>query len=179
MSFRQYRWQALEAPGFELLELAETPKGISVRAMVIGAFGGATYQMTLGSDWSFVSLDLTRLDGGRLGLRADGRGSWRSEHGTALPRLEGCIDIDLSASPFTNSLPIRRADLVIGEARRFRMALVDFETLAVTPHEQIYTRIDTNHIAYQSATSGFSATLETDDDGIVTAYPGLFQRMET
>ena len=46
--------------------------------------------------------------GRAIELRADGRGHWAdAATGSPLP-LDGCVDIDIYPSPFTNTLPIRR-----------------------------------------------------------------------
>ncbi len=42
---------------------------------------------------------------------SDGHGHWRKADGTALPQFDGCVDIDLAGTPFTNTLPIRRLGL--------------------------------------------------------------------
>jgi hypothetical protein len=47
----------------------------------------------------------------KLELISDGRGKWTDASGNPLPALDGAIDMDLSVSPFTNTLPIRRLRL--------------------------------------------------------------------
>ena len=179
---RQYRWQSLDEPGFELLEIEEVETGIHARGMVIGDWGeiasGATYHVTLAPDWSFRGINLMRLDGTRLRLRADGAGNWTDGTGAPLPELKGCIDIDLSGSPFTNTLPIRRARFEPGVPQRFTMAFIALDSFAVSPREQFYTQRDDTHFHYRSGASGFEADLETDAGGFVVTYPGLFQRVE-
>jgi hypothetical protein len=53
-------------------------------------------------------------------LSADGKGRWFDAKGTHLAELDGCIDIDISATPFTNTLPIRRLQLKHGAAQVLR-----------------------------------------------------------
>lgn len=178
----QYRWRAIETPGLELLEVGERKSGIDARGMIIGesegtAFG-ASYHVRLGSDWSFEGLNLQLLDGRRLTLRSGGRGNWSENDGTPRPDLAGCIDIDLSGSPFTNTLPIRRASFETRKPEHFTMAYVDLFTLGVVPDEQIYTRLDDTHFRYRSADGSFERVLTIDSDGIVVSYPGLFERLE-
>ena len=50
-------------------------------------------------------------------LATDGQGHWTDDRGAALPALEGCLDIDIWPTPFTNSFPIRRVSLAVGERR--------------------------------------------------------------
>ncbi len=181
MAKRQYRWRPLDAAGFEILEIDEDRTGIHARGMMIGTWNevtsGALYHIALNPDWTFRALDLALLDDRKLALRAD-QGSWTDGDGVALPELDGCIDIDLSGSPFTNTPPIRRADFSPGVAQRFRTAFVALDRLAVMPREQIYTQADDNHFRFQSVTSGGESILIVDEDGFVISYPELYQRVE-
>ena len=52
-----------------------------------------------------------------LSLRTDGRGHWRYNDGRILDDLDGCIDIDIWPTPFTNSFPIRRQPMTVGSDR--------------------------------------------------------------
>lgn len=178
----QYRWRSLNVPGFELLELGARKSGVEARGMIVSEAGGrgygATYHIRLGQDWTFQALNLQLLDGRRLVLRSDGQGRWTENEGTPRPDLADCIDIDLSGSPFTNTLPIRRTALAMGEPQAFTMAYVDLSALEVCPHEQDYTKLGDTRYRYRSATSGYEAELTVDTDGFVVSYPNLFQRIE-
>ena len=49
-----------------------------------------------------------------IDLLADGEDGWTTRGGAAMPELEGCVDVDISATPVTNILPIRRLGLAPG-----------------------------------------------------------------
>ena len=88
-------------------------------------------------------------------------------------------NIDISGTPFTNTLPIRRnRDWVIGEPRRFNMAWVPLDTLEPFQDGQIYTPLGDNRWRYQAADGSFEAEILVDDDGLVVDYPGLFRRAQ-
>ena len=44
----------------------------------------------------------------RVMLRSDGSGRWEDGGGAERTAFRGCIDVDLTATPLTNILPIRR-----------------------------------------------------------------------
>jgi hypothetical protein len=90
--------------------------------------------------------------------------------------VHGCNDVDLSVTPATNTLPIRRLDLPIGKSESVIAAWVKFPELAVQPLSQRYTRLAKNTYRYESET-GFSAEIGVDDLGLVTAYPGDWERI--
>jgi hypothetical protein len=115
---------------------------------------------------------------GWVGLAPDGQGHWRDADARALPELDGCIDIDIWPTPFTNTFPIRRQPLAIGERREFVMAWVSAPELTVRPMRQGYTRLADRLYLYQNLDgSGFRAELSVDDDGVVLDYQGLFRRV--
>ncbi|MBC7842469.1 MAG: putative glycolipid-binding domain-containing protein [Gemmatimonadaceae bacterium] len=114
----------------------------------------------------------------RLLLRSDGSGHWTTGDGHALAGLKGCIDIDIWPTPLTNSLPIWRSQLRIGERREFRMAWIAAPDLTVEAKQQAYTRLRDRLYLFESLDdSGFQATLDVDEDDIVLDYPGLFRRL--
>lgn len=179
MSARVLRWRPVEEPGLEHLELTEEADRVVARSVLIGeregvAFG-LRYEVELSRDWLVRSLVLERLDGAGLRLSSDGQGRWRRD-GKAAPELDGCVDIDISGTPFTNTLPIRRCGLAEGEPQRFRMAWVPLDTLRPFADGQVYTRFGERRFRYQSEDGSFERVIETDGDGFVTLYPGLFER---
>lgn len=113
-----------------------------------------------------------------LVLRSDARGHWSDGEGRPIDALDGCLDIDIWPTPFTNSFPIRREPMGIGTRRQFRMAWVAAPSLTVQPMGQAYTRLADDRYRYESLDgSGFQAEIEVDDDGLVVDYPGLFRRV--
>jgi len=111
-------------------------------------------------------------------LESDGHGRWRDGQGRTREDLDGCVDIDIWPTPFTNSFPLRREPMAIGQRHLFRMAWVAAPELSVQPFPQAYTRIDAYRYRYESLDgSGFTAVLQVDDAGLVIDYPGLFRRV--
>ena len=88
--------------------------------------------------------------------------------------LYGAFDVDLTGSPLTNTLPIRRLGLATaatGVAHRISVAWVLLPSLEVVQADQIYTPLGDGVIRFASDTS--SADLIVDDEGFVTDYPTL------
>lgn len=140
------------------------------------------YQLRWNDSWQLVCTDLT-VDVGAairsLSLRTDGQGRWKDDLGRPMAELDGCLDIDIWPTPFTNTFPLRRSCMRIGERREFCMAWVDGLEMTVQPQRQAYTRLAERHYLFESLDeSGFSAELRLDEDGIVLDYPGLFRRMQ-
>jgi hypothetical protein len=82
--------------------------------------------------------------------------------------LADAFDIDLAASPLTNTLPLRRVGLV---DVTIIAAWVLLPSLAVVASEQTYTVLGDNRARYSSG--DFRADLDLDDGLFVITYPGL------
>jgi uncharacterized protein len=114
-----------------------------------------------------------------LSLRVDSAGRWSLGDGTPRPDLNGCRDIDIWPTPFTNSFPIRREALAVGERRTFRMAWVSAFHMTVAAQPQAYTRLDDHLYRFENLDgSGFQADLRFDEHGLVVEYPDLFRRIK-
>lgn len=98
--------------------------------------------------------------------------------GTALPELNGAIDIDISITPFTNTLPIRRLNLRSGESYEILVVYIRMPGLSITTDRQRYTCLEVGRrYRYESVDSDFAREIEVDAHGLVVTYPDLFRRM--
>ncbi len=91
--------------------------------------------------------------------------------------LDGCIDLDLAATPATNTLAIKRLALPLGGGAQIRTAwflFPDLEPPAVPPR---YTRTSDRHYIYEGLHNGFAAEFNVDDAGFVTDYPGSWESL--
>ncbi len=92
------------------------------------------------------------------------------------PLPEGCIDVDLGFTPSTNTLPIRRLALQVGEEARVSAAWLRYPQLTLTRLDQTYRRTGELIWQYTSAT-GFTGTLEVDEHGLVRRYEGVWEEV--
>lgn len=139
------------------------------------------YRLRWNERWQLREADLeivTNHFRRSLSLRTDGRGRWHAADGSALDALDGCLDIDIWPTPFTNSFPIRREPMRVGERRQFLVAWIYAPDLTVRPQLQAYTRLADRRYLFENLDgSGFEAELPVDEDGIVQDYPDLFRRV--
>lgn len=116
----------------------------------------------------------------RVTLSVDGLGEWTLD-GRPWPELRGCTDVDVSATPLTNALPVNRLGLPVGGEASVDVAWLDVPSLAVHRVRQVYRRgpDDARGLAtytYADPTYGeFGITV--DRAGLVVAYQGLFARV--
>ena len=143
MMGRAYRWRSEDGIGLEHLSLQHRDDVIVADGVVIGDCGdglyGCSYRICCDILWRVRSFEVHAAGGDSLVLTSDGRGNWRDGDGADQPLLAGCIDVDIAATPFTNTLPVRR----LGSALRRRTAIavvyVPVPSLAPQRREQAYT----------------------------------------
>ncbi len=170
------RWQTWDGDGDETVTLRWENEGWTA----IGEVGreAVSYVLRITSTWS-VSQFLLFRDGDQpdLWLGTDGAGRWGEVNGAHREDLDGCHDLDLHVTPFTNSLPIRRLQLDVGDTAQIVTAVVDVETLGVIPVQQHYTHVEPGLWRKTHAKTGVSVDFRVDEYGLVHDEPGLFRRV--
>lgn len=180
---RSIRWRSLQHGGLEECRVSDWIDSIKIRSAVIGEAEdkryGVFYEASLTPDWTFEAILLQRTDGVMTVLRRGKDGGWSDMHAEELSELRGCIDIDFEMTPFTNTLPIRRAPLAIGETRRFKMAYIPADTVEPFADAQTYTRLTERVYRFENGEGDdyFTADITVDEDGLVVDYPELFERV--
>jgi hypothetical protein len=176
-------WNNLLIDGRDYCGLWRTAEGWLLKGTVVGVLKDrrpmlAKYEINCDENWLTHRVQVERTigtDTKALSLSVENRGVWRSS-GQELPALHGCDDVDLAVTPATNTLPIRRLSLQVGASESVIAAWVKFPELTVQPLSQRYTRLGKDTYRYQSNT-GFSAEVVVDDLGLVTTYPGGWERI--
>jgi hypothetical protein len=136
------------------------------------------YVLRISPTWQVRQFLLFRdMEEPDLWLGTDGHAHWGEINGARRPELDGCIDVDLPCTPFTNTLPIRRVPLDIGQSLDLTAVYIDVETLDVQPDRQRYTRLDTHRWRFEQPDTGFVEEFDVDRHGLVRDYPSLFRRV--
>ena len=176
------RWEAEAGSGLEHLILHVDDSGVYADGTVIGnRFGtpyAARYHVKCDPAWRLQEVSATMPDGRRMALTVSEDALWTGADGKVVEALSGCTDIDISATPFTNTLPIRRLGLQQGERREIRAAYLAIPALTIEPVRQAYTCIAAGKTyLYEGLFRDFRAHLDVDEHGLVLDYPSLFRRV--
>lgn len=189
---RDVLWASWNAPGLEHLRLEIGSETISVNGAIIAVFEGeafrVSYQIACDAAWRVRELRVvvSHPAANVLHLHVDGDGRWSNASGEALPALDRCVDVDFAATPFTNTLPIRRLGLQTGQSAEITVVFIDAPSLEVTSVRQRYIclardaesgRYRFEALPYAALPNGFVAELSVDGDGLVRDYPPLFRRV--
>ncbi|HYI13486.1 MAG TPA: putative glycolipid-binding domain-containing protein [Thermoanaerobaculia bacterium] len=173
---RDILWSSIEDEGFEHLRLLQEGNriiadGVVVRRDEESAYRAA-YRIECDETWRIHRVEVTTADGAQLELQSDGDGHWHDR-----PDLDGCHDVDIEASPFTNTLAIRRLALAPGASQEIAVVFVTPGDDGAQRMMQRYTRISEDRYLYESMESDFKAELPVDGDGLLLEYPNWFRRV--
>ena len=164
-------WQSLIAPGMERFIIEAVTDGFELSGMILQAHDDALYvaryMIRVDPGWRTRRVTIELENDGERSLSLSADGGWSGESGP-IGELDGCIDIDLEWTPSTNTLPLRRLGLAIGERKDVTAGWIRFPSLELQRLEQSYERLDQRRYRYRSGR--FTADLEVDDDGIVLQY---------
>ena len=170
------RWRTWDHAHLETLALRWENEGWTATGEV--GREAVTYVVRLSATWQVRQFMLFRdLDEPDLWLGADGTGRWGEINGAHRHDLAGCTDVDLAATPFTNTIPIRRLMLDVGEGAEVIAAMVDVETLGIVRARQHYRRLTSRRFEYTNLESGFTTEFDVDQYGLVHDYPDAFRRL--
>ena len=187
---RDIYWAPWSVPGLEHLHLRLGERGATADGMILRLHEGtairARYRVEADATWHtrMVQLAVQYPDPCNLQLEGDGDGHWRRD-GESATEFDGCLDVDIQVTPFTNTLPIRRLGLGLGDRAPIRVVyLALLPALALHRAEQRYTCLDRlahggiyRYESIRGNAVSFAADLPVDSDGVVHDYPGQFRRV--
>lgn len=184
---RTVMWMQWNNLGTEQLHIVNNTEKISADSVVVGIRDGkpfrVRYQIDTNQDWQVQHLRVEPLNAGGkvLALRSDSDGQWLKADNTPIAELDGCIDVDLSATPFTNTLAIRRLALQPGQSVDLKVVYIAIPEMEVRAVPQRYTCLEINSqggiYQHEGLWRKFSVELLVDRDGLVIEYPKTFRRI--
>ena len=90
------------------------------------------------------------------------------------PSLEGLVFIDISLTPFTNTLPVNSLQLGVGERRVIDLIYIDVLENEIKRTQQVYERLTNSEYLFETIDGSFRAVIRVNEQGLVVDYPGLF-----
>ena len=182
-------WAAWDGRGLEHLHLDVTARAVRADGLIVavddrGQPFRARYLVDCDEEWTVVRgrIELLEDPGRILDLSSDGRGHWTDAATGGAPTLDGCVDIDIYPSPFTNTLPIRwLADAIAGRPIVVNVAWVALPELTFHAALQEYTLLergpDGARWRFRAVDTEFATEFATDRQGLVLDYPGIARRI--
>ncbi|AQQ14896.1 hypothetical protein CGLAU_04610 [Corynebacterium glaucum] len=192
-----YTWEHWDDPNIRnVAEVAFTDDGLTATGTQYGNGYRATWTLDAADGWITRRVTVEVQGNGwtrTLELTRNDDGEWSSdttvsgEQPADLPSpgivdgvdLSDALDCDLGLCPMTNTMPIRRLNLLTDSVpdTQLIMAWIDMPSLQIIASDQYYGSIDQDTVHYRSGTRGVDVELEVDHDGVVIAYPDMARRI--
>lgn len=175
------QWRALDRVGEDSCRLCRASDGWLLvghaRFHDAAGFAALDYVIRCDGGWRTTSADVGGMHAGRevqMRILREGAQWWLNE--IAQPEVAGAEDLDLSFTPASNLMPLRR---LAGGRRRtlqLRAAWLDYPDGLLRPLDQIYRRgALPGVVIYEARQTGTSARLGVHASGFVTLYPGAWE----
>jgi uncharacterized protein len=170
-------WQASDG-GSEICVLEPAGRGRRLRGTVLTHEAKRPielrYAVTVDAAWATTDVEvLVSFAGGDLREPVEVGALWSGKERP--PEYGDCVDVDLSFTPATNTLPIRRLGLEVGDEAEIAVAWLVWPELTFERAVQRYARIAADRYRYTQG--DFEADLTVDEDGLVVVYEGLWKAL--
>jgi len=177
-------WEATDHPSLEHCVLNYTTHSIEISSVIIGKSKNNIYRldysMTLDKKWELktatINIDSCKLKK-KFMVKRSTNGNWFLNNKIA-KRFHNCTEIDISLTPFTNSLPINRIGFIKGQDEKIKVIYFDILEGKVKPVMQRYTRLTSSKYRFQNIPNDFEAVIRIDKNGLVNKYPALFKQIK-
>lgn len=173
-------WSGIEYYSLENC-IVDSVNGITVNSTIVGLYKEQIYRveylLKLNQSWetSYCYLEAQFNNDVKKFAFEKTHHKW-SLNGAYLATFDGCTDVDISLTPFTNSLPINRLHLNVGQEETIDVIHIDILEDNIKHVQQKYRRLSHDVWKYQNIPTDFEAEIKVDDDGFVIDYPQLFTR---
>ncbi len=170
-------WQSWSDDTTEELVLTESHETISIESTITSksndGFRQIKYRIVCDANLHTRLLEIKTTDTNKsLVLNSDGLGNWSGDSQISA-QIAGAIEIDITATPFTNTLPIRRLKLAVNQSQDILVTYITTPELTVTLDKQRYTRISANRYRFEQLTTDFVCEIDVDNDGFSDFVPRI------
>ena len=178
-------WKGTAYHSLEKCVLETTKDGTEVSSVIIGFYNEVIYQVEYfikaNKNWETVFLEVkSNLNGliQSFSFRREDNDNVFAADKNVLP-FGGCSNIDISLTPFTNTLSINRLLLHQDEKQIIDVLYIDILNQQIKPVQQNYTRLSKFKYKYENVPNNFEAVITVDEYGLVVNYTELFERIAT
>lgn len=175
-------WKGIEYNSLEYFNITKRGDAFVVNSKIIGTHEDKMYSVDYGvridARWLVRHFTVAyELNGRPTTITGERNADTWKINGREQPEYNGFNFIDITLTPFTNTLPIRNLRLEIGEEREIDVIYMEILENTVRPVRQKYPRNSENGYRYQNVPNDFEADIRVDTLGLVTLYPTLFDRI--
>ncbi|MCP1301984.1 putative glycolipid-binding domain-containing protein [Chryseobacterium sp. S0630] len=175
-------WKGIFYQSFEYFNLQSDDKNYAAESKIIGCHEdkiySIEYKIHIDKDWIIqdflIESEINKVKRTLAGKKIQDQ--WEINH-VINPEFNNFKFIDISLTPFTNTLPINYLKLSENTSQKIDVLYIDVLNHHIRPVQQQYTRTAANQYLYENIENDFKAEISIDETGLVTAYPKLFEKI--
>ncbi len=182
MNSQKVIWTSQEYHSRETCFIEKTETGFQILSHLSGSHQNKNfevdYALDLDSVWNIQSGKIDyRFEGDnrQIIFHKDTSGNWIIGD-MKISLFRECTSIDISLTPFTNTLAIKALDMEVNESKVITVIYFDILKEKITRKSQNYSRLSPTRYKFENIPNDFEAAIEVDNNGLVINYPGLFTR---
>lgn len=175
-------WSGREYNSMENCLINVNNNGSEIISTILGSFENIIYKVDYcirtNRKWETVFFEIDSKPSTHfqfVRFESDGEGNW-IWNGKRAEQFHGCIDVDISLTPFTNTLPVNRLGLNPQQSKVIKVIYCNLLKQQIKPVRQKYTCLSNTEYHFENIPKDFEATIQVDDTGLVVDYPPLFVR---
>lgn len=185
ISFMQksFAWKSVEYHSRENCTVRTQGELLEIYSEVEGTYEGKslgfTYLIRVNNLWETLYCSLTAAideEIFRYDLEQTISRRW-TLNGAYRPEFDGCTEVDIPLTPFTNTLPINRLHLSLLQETQIKVVYIDVMAQKLKPVRQKYKKLSETLYHYENVPNDFEADIKVDKEGFVLDYPELFVRV--
>jgi hypothetical protein len=174
-------WKGILYNSTEHLQISESQEIIQVESSIIGSFQEnnyvVRYRAEITKDWTVKTFHIiSEVNGSVQEISGTKENSSWIINGEPDTRFTDFSFIDISLSPFTNTLPINNLGMAVGGEQEIAVIYIDILEGEIKPTRQKYCKISEATYRYENVFDDFRADIQVDEEGFVLFYSGLFER---
>jgi hypothetical protein len=178
---RNILWKGLDADTTENCYISFFSSAILVHSEISGWInnkpGTVEYYIKLSNNWDVLEFEVIAQRESypvkKYAMKRESSGAWTDSNGAQQAKYSRCNYIDITLTPFTNSLPINGLKINDAESKDIHVIYIEEDKLRVD--KQQYTKLNDNRYRFENDGGNFRADITVDKDGFVTNYPQLFE----
>jgi hypothetical protein len=177
-------WRRLDTPGHDTCRLEQEQTGWSLHGTAIFRHRSGpvslSYSVQCDLRWKTLSGRVNGIAGDQhVDYFVSHQGKGWSLNGEEVPGLEHLVDLDLSFTPATNLLQLRRVSILKNEPVQLPVAWLDFDTGRLTELKQTYQRRADMEVWYEAPSVGYKGLFALEPNGFIRHYPNLWEAEQT
>ncbi len=175
-------WKGSYYQSMEYCNLIQDESGNEIQSTIIGyheqQIFKVEYHIHTNNTWEVVSvnIDMQLNDTPEIIILENKDGIWYLNNKPE-PSFKDIAYIDISLTPFTNTLPINGLIFENNKPQTIDVIYFDLLEKEIKPSKQIYARLSTDKYLFQTYDGSFKAEIKVDGQGLVTDYPQLFEML--